>query len=128
MKPLLIVTAALETATGLALLVSPPIVACVLLGPALDLPRGVIMARVAGAALLALGVACWLTREDGRALVAAMLVYNVAAVAILTHAGLGLGMSGTGLWPAVILHVTLAGWCMACLRPVNSSTIEPTQR
>ena len=86
MKPLLIVMALLEAGVGLGLLVAPSAVASVLLGSALDARVGSIVARVAGAALLALGAACWLAREDGlsraaRGLVAAMLLYNASAAA-----------------------------------------------
>lgn len=121
MKSLLIVTAALEIATGAALLVSPSVVASVLLGFALDTPAGWVVGRVAGVALLALGAACALARNDGhsgaaRGLVAAMLLYNAGTVAVLVHAGLGLGLSGVALWPAVLIHSALAVWCIACLR------------
>jgi hypothetical protein len=110
-KKLLVITAAIEAGTGIGLLASPSTVAQVLLGGTLDAPAAVTIARVAGAALLALGVACWLARDDGRALVLAMLFYNVAAVAILAHAAAGLALSGIGLWPAIGLHTALAVWC-----------------
>jgi hypothetical protein len=121
MKSLLIATGAIEAATGLALLGLPSLVVSLLLGGALDTPAALVVARVGGAAVLSIGVSCWLARNDhqGRAakgLVAGLLLYNIAAVAVLAYAGIGLGLSGIGLWPAVVLHAVLAAWCIACLR------------
>ena len=120
MKSLLIVTAALETAIGLALLGLPSLVVLFLLGESLDAPAALVVARVTGAAMLSLGVACWLARSDEKSraaagLVAAMLLYNVAAVSVLLYASIGLALSGIGLWPAILLHAALAVWCIACL-------------
>jgi len=125
-RKLLIVTAILEAATGAALLALPALVISVLLGTYLDSPGGVTVARVAGAAMLSLGVACWLARHDGqsrpgRGVVTAMLVYHVAAAALLANAGLLLGMTGIGLWPAAAGHVALAVWSIACLRSAGVS-------
>lgn len=127
MKKLLIVSALLEAATGLALMVAPAPPVMLLAGAALDTTGGLIVARVAGAALLALGLGCWLARNDARSpaargLVAAMLLYNVAAVSVLVYAGLGLKLSAVGLWPAVVLHLTLAIWCIACLQPIKAQS------
>src|SRR5258708_16368212 len=79
------------------------------------------LGRVAGAALLALGVACWLARGDTqsratRGLVVAMLMYNLVATAVLAFAGIGLQLHGVLLWPAVVLHPVMGAWCVACLR------------
>jgi hypothetical protein len=125
-RNLLIVTALAEMAVGVTLLLSPPLVARLLLGASLDAPAALIVGRIAGAALLSLGVACWLARDDGpsralRGLVVAMLLYNCAAVAVLANAGAGVRLVGVLMWPAVALHALLAVWCIACLRsgPVN---------
>ena len=70
-----------------------------LLGTAPGTPVGVTVSRVAGAAMLALGVACWLAREHAagrtaKGLVAAMLLYNVAVVAVLILGWTNLGPVG----------------------------------
>jgi len=121
MNRLLKLTAIIEAAAGLALMVVPSVVVRLLLGSELDAPTAVMLGRVAGAALLALGVACWLARGDtqsraARGLVAAMFLYNVATVAVLAFVGIGFGLQGAALWPAVVLHAVMAVWCVACLR------------
>src|SRR3954467_5233671 len=120
-KKLLVVTALVETATGVMLLVSPPLVVALLLGAPLDAPAALVVARIAGAALLSFGCACWLARNDGpnRAvpgLLVAMLLYNGVAVAVLANAGAGTRLVGVLTWPAIALHAALAVWCIACLR------------
>ncbi len=121
MKRLLKLTAIIETATGLGLVAVPSVVVRLLLGSPLDTSAAVMLGRVAGAALLALGVACWLARDDTqsratRGLVVAMLMYNIPATAVLAFAGIGLGLHGVALWPAVVLHAAMGAWCGACLR------------
>ena len=121
MNRLLKLTAIIEAAAGLALMVVPSVVVRLLLGSELDAPTAVMLGRVAGAALLALGVACWLARGDtqsraARGLVAVMVLYNVATVAVLAFVGIGFGLQGVALWPAVVLHAAMAVWCIACLR------------
>jgi len=119
-KSLLSVTGVLEAATGLALLVMPSVVVELLLGAAPGTPSGVTVSRVAGVALLTLGVACWLAREDAasravKGLVAAMLLYNVGVVAVLVLAWTSSGPVGIGFWPVVLAHAGLAAWCAVSL-------------
>jgi membrane protease YdiL (CAAX protease family) len=59
MKKLLVTTAIIEITTGIALLAVPALLASILLGSTLDTHAGFAVARVAGAALLSLGLACW---------------------------------------------------------------------
>jgi len=127
MRNLLIVTAVAETATGLALLELPSLVVSLLFGGSLDTPTALAVARIIGSALISIGVACWLARNDPQSraaagLIAALLFYNAAAAVVLAHAGLGLGLSGIRLWPTVVLHAALAIWCVACLRLKPVST------
>jgi hypothetical protein len=81
----------------------------------------VVVARLFGAAVLAIGFACWLGRSDtlGPAqlgLIAGVLVYDAAAAVLLAYAGLYLSLAGTALWPAVVFHAAMAVWCVVCLR------------
>ena len=120
-KPLFMVTAVIEVSTGLALLVSPALVASILIGAPFDTPADSVVGRLTGAALLALGLACWRARDDGLSssasgLVSGMLVYNALAVMVLTAAGIVLHFSGIGLWPAVVLHIVMAIWCLALIK------------
>src|SRR5206468_5235299 len=115
MSRLLKLTAIIETATGLGLMATPSVVVRLLLGSPLDTSAAVMLARVAGAALLALGVACWLARDDtqsraARGLVVAMLMYNIPATAVLAFAGIGVGLHGVVLWAEVILYAVIGSW------------------
>jgi hypothetical protein len=130
MKTLFTLTALLEAVTGLSLIAAPSDVASALLGAPLEAPAAQAVARIAGAALLSLGVACWIARHDAghaaRGLLAGMLLYNAGVVAVLVHAATAHGLRGLGLWPAAALHTALGAWCLACLaaRPPGSVVSE----
>ena len=98
MKKVLIFAAVGEEATGLALLIVPSLVGQLLLGEELT-GVAIPVARVAGIALIALGVACWGTPLVG------MLTYSAAVTLYLAYVGFAGG--GPLLWPAVILHAIL---------------------
>jgi hypothetical protein len=101
MKPVLIFAAVAELATGVALLMVPSLVGQWLLGAELT-GIAVTVARVAGIALIALGVACW----PGTPLVG-MLTYSALVTLYLAYLGFAGGSSGILLWPAVVLHAIL---------------------
>ena len=101
MKRVLIAAAAAEAATGLALLVVPALVGRLLLGEGLT-GVAVPVARVAGIALIALGVACWPGPPR-----TGMLTYSAAVMLYLAYVGFVDGSTGILLWPAVALHVIL---------------------
>jgi hypothetical protein len=114
----LLVSAILETPMGLGLLLLPALVGGLLIGAGYtdaDAP----IVRLGGAALTGLGIACWFVRGDAqggaaRGHSAAMLVYYVLGAIVLAAAGMS-QPGGIALWPAVIVHVVMAGWCVAVL-------------
>lgn len=121
MKNLLILTAVIEGVAGLVFLLLPSVFAMLLFGSSLDAPTALMIGRLLGAALITLGVACWLARLDlgsraAAGLVTAMLLYHIAAAAILASAGVGLGLVGDLLGVGVVFHSLMAVWCIACLR------------
>jgi hypothetical protein len=100
-KNALAVAAISEAATGVALLIAPWLVGQLLLGEQLA-GVAVPVARVAGMALIALGIACW----PGPPL-AGLLTYSVLVTVYLAYLGLAEAVTGILLWPAVALHVIL---------------------
>ena len=115
MKRVLVLAAVAEAATGVALLIVPSLVGQLLLGEELA-GVAIPVARVAGIALIALGVACW----PGTPL-AGMLTYSAAVTVYLALVGFAGGFAGILLWPAVALHgvltVFLPGQCLPGEKP-----------
>jgi hypothetical protein len=127
-KRLLIITSIIELPTGLGLIAVPSVVAHLLLNSEIS-GAAIPLGRVAGGALLTLGVASWLASYDeqscaARGLVSAMVLYNIGAALILALAGIRSGFVGIALWPAVILHAVMAVWCIACLPRSSINVID----
>jgi hypothetical protein len=120
MKLLLIIAAVIEAGAGLALLLIPTVAVSALLGVPLDTATGLVAARIAGAALVALAIACWQARNGERGspatgVVEAMSFYNFAAAMVLVYAGTRLYLRSALLWPAIVLHLGLGAWCVLTL-------------
>jgi len=101
-RMILFVTAALEAATGAALLVVPSVVGRLLFGEEFT-GVAIPVARVTGIALIALEVACW----PGRTALCGMLVYSAAVTLYLAYVGFAGGFAGILLWPVVVVHLIL---------------------
>jgi len=132
MKYLLITVALFEAGTGLVLLFLPSVVLLLLFGLRHALPETLLLGRVAGAALLSIGVSSWLARNDNRSgaqlgLVISLLIYNLTAAVILGLAGMLLGMAGIMLWPAVLFHAAAAIGCFVSLK-TESNSIRQVKR
>jgi hypothetical protein len=109
MKKGLALAATGEAALGLVLLVYPPIVVRLLFNAQIA-GAGAVMSRIAGIALIALGVACWPGSDAGsspsRAL-RAMLCYGLLAMLYLAYLGIRGEWVGILLWPGVGIHAVL---------------------
>jgi hypothetical protein len=118
MKPFLTTTALFEGATGLALAIMPSMVVTLLLGTSLTDISAILIARLAGAALITIAIACWLLRSNPQSagLVKAMLVYNFLSIILLGYALFVAKIAGPGLWPAALLHAGLLLWSIIVLR------------
>jgi hypothetical protein len=107
-RTLVRLSAAIEAATGVALIAAPDFVAHVLLGAGLS-DSGIAVARVAGFGLLALGLACWPTADDATpSAVRALFAYNLLAALYLGYLRVGGGFVSYLLWPACLVHALLA--------------------
>jgi hypothetical protein len=105
MNVLLVIASLGEAAAGVIVLAYPPIVARVLFAAEIG-GAGVMMSRIAGIALIGLGVACW-PRGGTRQTSYGMLTYSTLVMLYLIVVGTG-GPAGFLLWPAVVVHALLS--------------------
>jgi len=105
---LVLVSSAIEAATGAALIAVPVLVGRLLLG--VELPgSGIAVAKVAGFALLSLAIACWPHGDDAAAAaIRALLAYNLLAALYFAYLGSSGAFFSYLLWPACALHGLLA--------------------
>ena len=114
-RKILALAAVVESGTGLFLVIDPALVAALLLGAEVS-GAGTLLGRCFGIALLALGLACWPSRqraESGAPAFRAMLIYNVLISLYLAYLGTVGHLGGLLLWPGVALHAVVAlllGW------------------
>ena len=106
MKTLLIICSATEAATGLALIVIPPIVTQLLLGSEVN-GVALTVSRFTGMSLLSLGIACWPAQNTAQA-ARALFVYNLIVSAYFAYYGVTSDLIGIILWPVAILHFVFA--------------------
>jgi len=102
--------AVVEVGTGLVLMNDPVLVVTLLLGTEVS-GAGALLGRILGVALLALGLACWPSRQRAERCspaVRTMLVYNLLIALYLAHLGSVGHQGGMLLWTVVALHTVIA--------------------
>ena len=103
--------AAVEMITGIVLIIYPQWLIKMLFATD-GLGAGVAAGRIAGIALLALGVGCWRAVQKAGDLSSAMLallIYNLLVMLYFIYLGIAAQLVGILLWPAAILHAALTG-------------------
>lgn len=113
MKKMLAVAAVTEAATGLIVLAFPSLATQLLFGADIA-GAGVLVARVAGIAIIGLAIACWPSASALQPRYG-MIVYGVLVMLYLAYAGLAGEGSGVLLWPAVVAHAIIAALLVAPL-------------
>jgi hypothetical protein len=108
----LVFAVVVELGTGLALMIDPALVIALLVGESKS-SEGMQLGRLAGVALIALGLACWPSRPGAESAAPAfrgMLFYNVLVALYLAYLGTLGHLSGLLLWPGAALHFVVATW------------------
>jgi len=111
LRLLLLISGGLELLVGLLALIVPATVVSVLLGGSVD-PIASVLARLFGAGVFALGLACLKARHDvaspaGLAVNFGITSYNLLAAVVIIWAAAGLNLGGLLLWGAGIGHALL---------------------
>jgi hypothetical protein len=119
LKLLLTLCGGLEILAGLAALITPAPVVSLLLGAPVD-PISSVVARLFGAGVFALGLACLKARDDvrspaGLAVSVGITSYNVLAAVVLLWTAAGSGLGGLLLWAAGIGHAALGALFVSAL-------------
>jgi hypothetical protein len=112
-KTLLTISASIELATGIAIILSPRLVANVLLSTELN-PGGEAIGRVGGCGLLSLAIASWPrgaclpSERDHEQPTRALFLYNLLAGCYLSYLAISGDFASPFLIPAAALHVIFA--------------------
>jgi hypothetical protein len=119
LRLLLTICGGLEILAGSAALIVPAPVVSLLLGASLD-PIASILARLFGAGVFALGLACLKARHDaaspaGVAVSMGITTYNLLAAVVLLWTAAASGLGGLLLWGAGIGHAVLGALFVSAL-------------
>jgi hypothetical protein len=131
---LFVVTAIVELGAGVLMLAVPSVAATLLMGAALPAGPSLVLARVAGIALIALGIICARARRDEhsagtKAIIIGLTIYHAATVLLLVLVAVIMGLTGPLLWPAVLLHAAMTMLCIGGRRRADmASTLSSYRR
>ena len=107
-RSVLSVAAVIEAVTGLVIILFPHVLIRLLFNAEV-VGVGIVIGRLAGIALISLGLGCWMGRQEasGGWALSAMLIYNALVTIYFALVGFGTEFVGMLLWPAAALHAVL---------------------
>src|SRR4051794_13923454 len=98
---LLIMKALGGVGTGIGLLIALSFVVALMLGDGLTSPQAIVLGRITGAALISIGITCWLSGNGApptlRSLYCGVLLYDASVPALLMLAAITDGLHGIAL-------------------------------
>jgi hypothetical protein len=130
-KLLLQVMAFINVMAGIAFIVFPVFLSWLVLGVSLSEPAAVVVSRIAGVAVLSLGIVCWMVASEGRSkpgksLVTGLAIYNTLVMMVMVYSITIQDFTSSGLWVVILLHAILAGWCIRTA--INMKIVSGKQR
>ena len=126
LRLLMIVSGGVEAAFGASALIVPDVVIGVLLGTEAD-ASAVALARLLGAATLALGLAALMARDHlktpgGLAAAYGLALYNVLAACLILWTASVDGLGGAALWGAGAFHAAMGALFVYALAASRSTS------
>ena len=118
MRIFLTYTAIAEFLTGIGLMFCPSFVVRLLLATELYDKLTVLLAIVAGAAIVSVSLVSWMARLNATPLIEIkmLLFYNAAVSLVLLYGIVKLGFGGIALWAIIIFHVIQTAVSVEILR------------
>lgn len=115
------VTAIFEAITGLGLILFPKMVIELLFLSAIKETGAIMVAMIAGAAILSIAFICFLTTGNSKVypLIQTLLFYNIIVVAIALYGIIHFAIEGIGVKLIICFHSVLALWSLLILRKAN---------
>jgi hypothetical protein len=130
-KLLLEAMAIINILAGVVMIVFPVFLSGAVLGVSLNEPAAIVVLRVAGVAILSLGIVCWMVASEGRSkpgksLVTGLAIYNTLIMMIIAYTITIQNFTSPGLWVVILLHAIFAGWCIRTA--INFSIVTRNQK
>jgi len=118
MKLLLKSTSIIEGLTGLALVLIPNVLTQLLLNIPINEVSGIIISMIAGSALIAIAIVCWLVSENNNALalVKGLMFYNIAVVGIVLYSSIHFSVNSPVFFAIAGFHFVYGTWCLIVVR------------